>query len=329
MASSTDLLYLSHADLESRCPDDASVMAAAREGVMAHAAGNAIAQPTLGMQLPDSTGGLFAIRGALIDAGLISVKSIGSFPNNRAQDLAPDTGVMLLYDGNMRMPLAILAGSFITTTRTAAMTALAAITLAPPDASVLACIGGCGIAPLAARMVRDALDISEVRATSASQPSRDATATALSSSQTTVTAFKKVRDCIDGADIVIDGPGLSKHGPLLPSDRLKAGVMVISYGPWSSFDDHILDTVDRVTMDRWAEGTSGPLGPFIADGRFSKDHVDAWFGSMVSGDVPARAANNESLLCWTRGLGVCDITLAQALIASARERGCGVSLPYP
>jgi len=329
MVQTDDLLYLSRADFEAVCPDDAVVMEAVKQGVLAFADGQAIAQPTVGMSLPDASGGLYTIRGALTERGLMSVKSVGAFPDNRAAGLPPDAGVMLLHDGRTGVPRAILEGSFITTLRTAAMTALAAVTLARPGASVLACIGGRGIAPLAARMVRDALAITEIRVTSASQASREAAAAGLAGNGATAMATETWGDCIDGADIVLDGPGLGSHQPLLPSDRLAPGVTLVSYGAYSSYDDGILDAVDRIVLDRWADGGSGPLGPFASAGRFAESDVDGWFAEIVAGRAPARTGDNERLLAWTRGLGACDITLAESLIERARALGRGTALPYP
>ncbi len=323
------LLYLSRSDLEDACPDFAEVIAAVRDGVLAHANGRAVAVPTLALPVDGVEGALYTIRGAALDLDVSAVKSVGSFPSNRAQGLPPDPGLLLLHDMRTGIPKAILEGSFITTVRTAAMTALGAMTVARPQARVLGCIGARGIAPLAARMLAESMALDEVRFHSASPESRETAAHELAATGTDARAVDSWAACVDGADIVIDGPGLSRHQPLFPSKLIAPGAAVISYGGFSSYDSEILANVDRVVMDRWAEGGSGPLGPFIAAGAFTKSHVDAWFGDIIAGRAQARTDDAQRVLLWHRGLGVCDITLAARLMARAGDLGLGTTLRYP
>lgn len=323
------LIYLSRDDLQAVCPETGAVLSAVRDGVLAHADDRAVAAPTLGLSVPEVDGALYVIRGASLDLGLTAIKSAGAFPANRATGLAPDPGLLVLHDSVTGVPRAILEGSFITTTRTAAMTALGAITLARTDARVLGCIGARGIAALATRMIAESLELDEIRIHSASPASREAAAQELTVGNIQVRAVDSWAECIDGADIVIDGPGLTSHQGLLPSERIAPGATVISFGAYSSFDDRILAHIDRIIMDRWAEGSGGPLGPFIENGQFSETGVNAWLGDVLAGQAEARTDPNQRVLLWHRGLGVCDITLAAMLLERAQHAGLGTTLPYP
>ena len=311
------------------CPADRDVLSAVRRGIEAHARGEAIVQPTLRLAVPGAGGAVYTVRGALTERRLLGIKSVGSFPANRDTGLPPDPGLFLLHDADTGMPLAILEGSFVTTTRTAAMTALGAILLARDGARVLGVIGARGIAPLAARMIRDEMRLEEVRIHSASPATRAEAARSLARPELRVIAVDSWTACVDGADIIIDGPGLTSHQALLPSSRLGEGATLISYGAFSSYDDEILDTVDRIVMDRWADGDSGPLGPFISADRMHETDVDAWLGDIVIGEEPARHTQDERILLWHRGLAACDITLAEALLARAADLGLGTPLSYP
>lgn len=323
------LPYLSREDLTAARPADHDVLSAVRRGIEAHARGQTIAHPTLSLAVPGAGGAVYTIRGALTERRLLGIKSVGSFPANRDAGLPPDPGLFLLHDSDTGVPLAILEGSFVTTTRTAAMTALGAILLARSGARVLGVIGARGIAPLAARMIRGEMELEEIRIHSASPETRAAAARSLATPELRVDAVDSWTACVDGADIVIDGPGLTCHQALLPSCCLGKGATVISYGAFSSYDDEILDNVERLVMDRWAEGGSGPLGPFVSAGRVHETDVDAWFGNIVIGEEPARQTQEERVLLWHRGLAACDITLAETLIARAADLGLGTPLTYP
>jgi ornithine cyclodeaminase len=323
------ILYLTHQDLVDSSPDSAEIINAVEQGVFAHGEGRAVAAPTLSLSVPEIDGALYVVRGAALDLGLTAIKSAGAFPTNRARGLAPDAGLLVLHDIETGMPRAILEGSFITTTRTAAMTALGTTTLASPEARVLGCVGARGIAALATRMIAENMKLDEIRIHSASQASRDAAVQELSDGRAKVLSVDSWGECIDGADIVIDGPGLTSHQRLLPSDLIAPGATVISFGAYSSFDDNILEHIDRVVMDRWADGTGGPLGPFIGNGKFSEAGVHAWFGDILAGRAEARTEQNQRVLLWHRGLGVCDITLAAMLLERAQNAGLGTTLPYP
>ena len=323
------LIYLSREDLEAACPETGAVLAAVREGVLAHANDRAIAAPSVALQAPGQEGALYTIRGAVLDLGLAAVKSAGAFPANRNQGLPPDPGLLVLHDLATGLPRAILEGSFVTTTRTAAMTALGCLTLARTGARVLGCIGARGIAVLAARMVAESIKLDEIRIHSASPDTRRAAADNLGACAERTKPVDSWEACVDGADVVIDGPGLTSHQALLPSRALSPGTTLVSYGAYSSYDSDILEHVDRIVMDRWAEGSGGPLGPFIANGQFSETSVDAWFGDVLEGRARARTDPDQRVLLWHRGLGVCDITLAAMLMERAQQAGLGTVLPYP
>ena len=48
----------------------------------------------------------------------------------------------------------------------------------------------------------------------------------------------------------------------------------------------------------------------------------------MCGARPGRESDDETILFWHRGLSTTDIALGEALLAKARARGVGTTLPY-
>ena len=326
--TSIECLILSEADMRACLDDRAAVLEAVAEGVRAHAAGAAEAFPTLSMQAEGAGSGIYTIRGMVATAGLASVKTVGSFPRNRDAGLPPDPGVLTLIDTANGFPRLLAAASYLTTLRTAAMTALGAAHLARRGASVIGCIGARGIAPLAARLIAGALDAPRIRVHSRSV---DACADTVAGMQADGLSAEVASDwdtCVAGADIVIDGAGLSSDAPLLRGGSLAEGVLVISYGAKCSFDDDVLPSMDRVIVDRWDPASTGALGRLIASGEMTADRIDAFFGDVVTGQAEGRTGDAERVLFWHRGLGACDIMLAERARSTAAARHLGMRVNF-
>ncbi|MDE0046146.1 MAG: ornithine cyclodeaminase family protein, partial [bacterium] len=128
--SPTTIAYLTRADIERFSGSHESILEAVEAGLKATGSDDAVVEPTVYVKPQGAPGGMATIRGAILSLGLIGIKSVGSFPDNRNKGLPPDPGFMALFDLETGMPKALLDGAPITTIRTAAMTALGARYLA-------------------------------------------------------------------------------------------------------------------------------------------------------------------------------------------------------
>lgn len=305
-----DLMILSETDMRNCLADPAEVLRAVEDGVRAHARGDAQAYPTVAMQTESMPGGIYTIRGIVESAGLASVKTVGSYPDNRALGLPSDPGLLTLVDIKTGVPKLIAAASYLTTLRTAAMTAVGALRLAKTGARSIGCIGARGIAPLAARMIADHLEGATIKIHSRSEETRRDTVKDMQDLGYHAEQADSWDACIAGADIVIDGAGLAQDAALLHGSLIAKGALVISYGARCSFDDEVLPNIDRIIVDRWDPAASGALGRLIASGEMTQARIDAYFGNVVLGESIGRQSDDERILFWHRGLGGCDIALA-------------------
>jgi ornithine cyclodeaminase len=136
---------------------------------------------------------------------------------------------------------------------------------------------------------------------------------------------------VRGADVVVEASRLTTPEPLLRTEWIAPGALVIPYGTVSALSLDLIDIMDKVVVDDWGQAGIGPLGALRAhvdSGRLSEANLHAELGQIVSGARPGRERDEETILLWHRGLSTTDIALGEALLAKALASGIGTRLPY-
>jgi len=332
MTASHEIVFLNRKMIEELPVSPIEILDAVEKGIDAQARNDVVLEPTVWIRPYDDGSGFATIRGAIPGDGLVGIKNVGTFQDNHKVGLPTDVGLMTVSDARTGVPKAILDGSPITTIRTAAMTALGAKYLARPDSKLLAYIGVRGIAAWAIRFIDSLFELDQIKIYSATPESRHAGAEALDAHcKAKVISASSWEDCLNGADILVDGSSLRANEVLFPSSVIGDGATIIAYGGYCSFDMQITETVDKVVMDRWqdyAPGMIGALGPQIKHGLLTGQTLHALLFEIINGSKPGRSAPKEKILFWHRGLGSCDITLANLYLSKAKDAGAGIILPY-
>jgi ornithine cyclodeaminase len=217
--------------------------------------------------------------------------------------------------------------------RTGAVTAIGARHLARRSSRVLAHIGSRGTAEWNVRLLCAVLpELDEVRIHSRTPGSRTGLAERLAAELgPRVRAVESWEECVRGADVVVEATRLVTPEPLLRTEWIAPGALVIPYGTVSAVALDLTDIMDKVVVDDWGQARSGPLGALRAhvdSGRLSEATLHAELGQIVAGLRPGRESDSERILFWHRGLSLTDIALARAMLARAQERGQGTRLPY-
>lgn len=101
---------------------------------------NAPARTHYDLGTPPATKSLLVMPGWR-EGGHLGVKIVTVFPDNDKRGLCSINGEYLLISGDTGKPLALIDGAALTLLRTAAVSALAADLLAPPDADTLLMVG--------------------------------------------------------------------------------------------------------------------------------------------------------------------------------------------
>ena len=268
------------------------------------------------------------IGGEIDSAG---TKVVGDFVNNYLEDRPSEYGVLTLFDPRNGAPKAIVDATGITDMRTGAVTAIGAKYLSNKKTKILAHIGARGTAYWNVRLLCHLFDFEEVRIHSKREESREKFADKLSEDlKRPIKVTEDWESCILDADIVVEASRLSKPEPLLKTDWIKKGALVIPYGTMSALEFSLPDIMDKFVMDDWgqAHGIFGALREHIDKGKITFENLHAELGEIVCGLKKGREANDETILFWHRGLSLSDIALGYKILSKAKEIGVGQKLRF-
>jgi alanine dehydrogenase len=217
--------------------------------------------------------------------------------------------------------------------RTGAMTALGAKYLARKGSTVLGHIGARGTSYWNIRLLNYFFNFAEIRVHSKRAESREALATRLSKELgKTVVAVEDWEKCVTDADIVVEASRLIEPEPLLKTEWIKHGALVIPYGTMSAVELSLTDVMDKIVVDDWGQCRKGlPFGALrqhVDSDKLTERTLHAELGEIVAHLKPGRESDEETILFWHRGLSLSDIALGSALLCKARSNSIGKTLRF-
>lgn len=288
-----------------------------------------------------------AMPGALRfdDGWAIGLKTINGSLGNPARGLPRSQGFTLLLDPETARPTVLFEAAYISALRTAAVTAVAARTLAAPGMATMALIGCGTLAEAHLTLLIDTLpSLREVRLFDV-HPER--TEKLLSRvgplrSDLDVRIVGSAKECVIGADLIV--PVTTVTEGYIPFDWLSPGALVSHV----SLDDLLPDVIthaDLLVVDDW-ELVGGDsrrlLGRMYRSGELldpsgaprpgtgpkpNARKVDATIGEIVSGSHPGRRDPEEIIVCNAFGMAILDIAVAHRAAQAAESQRLGISLP--
>jgi ornithine cyclodeaminase len=328
-----DLHYLNHSDVQALKLTDDEIVEAVEAGLRAQGLGQAAIEPRMHL-VPekDYPGHFNVLRGYIRPLQLAGVKVVGDFYRNYERGLPSELALLNLFDPQTGAPVAIIDASDITDMRTGAITAIGARHLARRNSRVLGHIGARGTSYWNVRLLDSIFHFDEIRVHSRRPESRDAFAARLRQDLgKKVTATSDWETCVRGADIVVEASRLDKPTPLLKTEWIKKGALVIPYGTNSAVELSLTDIMDKMVMDDWGQAHAGPFGALRAhvdSGRLHAGNLHAELGQIVAGLKPGRESDEETNLFWHRGLSLSDIALGAFMLQKARRMGLGQTLRF-
>ncbi|HZE32047.1 MAG TPA: ornithine cyclodeaminase family protein [Actinoallomurus sp.] len=325
--------FLNGSDIERLELDDTAVLAAVEAGLRAQGLGETVIEPRVHLVPDPAFNGHFNIlRGYIAPLGLAGVKTVGDFVDNYQRGLPSEMALLNLFDPRTGMPVAVLDATAITEMRTGAITALGARYLAREDAKVLGHIGARGTSYWNIRLLDKVFDLTEIRVHSRRPESREAFAARLERDLgKPVIVTEDWQSCVEGADIVVEASRLSEPQPLLKTEWIAPGALVVPYGTMSAVELSLTDIMDKIVVDDWGQCRSGPFGALRAHvdaGSLSEATLHGELSEIVVGKKPGRERANETILFWHRGLSLSDIALGAAMLGKAAELGLGQKLRF-
>ena len=325
--------YLSGHDVAALALDNDEILDAIEASLVAQGNRQTVIEPRMHLRPdPDIDGHFNVLRGYIGPSGQAGIKIVGDFHGNYRHGLPSEFGLLNLFDGRTGTPRAVLDATGITEMRTGALTAIGARHLAPSKPRILGHIGARGTAYWNVRLLDHLFDFDEIRVHSRRAESRNAFAERLEADLgKAVRVTENWRDCLEGADILVEASRLTQPEPLFKTEWLRPGTLVIPYGTMSTVEDDITDRVDKLVVDDWGQCLIGPFGCLrrhVDSGRVTRDSIHAELGEICAGHLPGRETDDEICLFWHRGLSTSDIALGQAMLEKAERLGIGHTLPY-
>lgn len=325
--------FLNGPDIAKLALTDDEILAAIESSLAAQGLGQTVVDPRL-HHMPGVANGHFNVLRGYVggEIGLSGVKVVGDFVDNYKQNLPSELATLLLLDPTNGKPVAILDASHITDMRTGAVSAIGGKYLARKGSKVLGHIGARGTAYWNVRLLDRLFDFDEIRVHSRRPESQEAFARKLEQDLgKTITRCSDWESVVRGADIVVEATRLSEPAPMLKTEWIKKGALVMPYGTMSAVELSLTDIMDKMLMDDWGQARSGKLGALRAHvdaGKLSEETLHGELGQVVAGLKPGRESDNETILFWHRGLSLSDIALGHAMLKKAQALGIGQRLRF-
>jgi ornithine cyclodeaminase len=328
------LTYLNGPDIERLALTDTEILDAVERALDAQGRQAAVIEPRVHLVPHDSSVGHFnVLRGVVHPLGLAGVKVVGDFVNNYKIGLPSELALLNLFDPSTGAPVAILDATSLTGMRTGAVTALGAKYLAKKSSTVLGHIGARGTSYWNIRLLDHYFDFDEIRVHSKRPESQSGFVRRLSEDLgKPVLGVDSWEQCVRDADIVVEASRLAEPQPLLRTEWIRPGALVIPYGTMSAVELSLTDIMNKVVVDDWGQCRKGvrygALRRHVDLDKITEQNLHAELGQIVAGLRPGRENDQETILFWHRGLSLSDIALGHAMLQKARAVGVGVTLRF-
>jgi len=304
---------------------EAELLETVRRAYEAHGVGQSSLPYSVFLRFPDEPRnriiGLPAYLGA--DFGVAGFKWVSSFPGNLAHGLDRASAVIVLNSTLTGRPEAILEGSIISGTRTAASAALAARTLRGGLTYSQAGVIGCGYINfltvrflLAACPEIEGLVLYDLNAERAAQFKHKCQAFGADLDVRVATdASAVLREC---ALVSIATTAVSPHLSDLNTCRRGATILHVSLRDFTPEVilgcDNVVDDVDHVCREQ----TSVHLAEQLAGHR---GFIRCTLADVLRGLAPARRDADSTVIFSPFGLGVLDLAVSKLTLDHARRAG--------
>lgn len=319
-----DLLFLSQEDVKGLGLSNAELLLVLEEALVEHSDRTVEMPPKPGVHPTYENTFIHAMPAYLKRMDACGIKWVAGFPRNHEHDLPNISGLIVLNDTRTGIPLAVMDCRYVTTVRTALVSAIAARLCARPGSRVLAIVG-CGLqGRYHARTVTEAVpSIEEIRFIDVSAPAmqRLGRETAGFFAGRLVPCATE-EACVAGADVIVT---------CTPGDRAVVrdpwfvpGATAVGIEGGCAFEPASLRGVDKFIVDDLPQARHfDTLGDFPG----GLPPVYAELGELVAGRKPAREKETERILVTPLGLAIEDIAIARLVHEVASSRGVGTRVP--
>ena len=295
------------------------------QAMVAASSGQAVMPLRRALVLPTDKGMIGMMPGYLASVRAAGVKLVSLVPPARRRG-SSHMGLMVLYDEDGLVPIALLCGATVTSVRTSAVTALATDHLARRNARVLTILGAGEQAHAQIRAMPAVRNFEELRVWSHLPVEAASFVEAQAARGVCVRACATVAEAMEGADVICTLT--SSPRPILPGALLRPGMHVNLVGSSSAdaaeADDEVVAR-SRFFID-WRESAMNQAGELlgaIARGVVTEDHVQGELGEVIAGVCAGRRSDDEITVYKSVGIAAQDVMTARRVFDLAQAQGLG------
>ena len=301
------------------------------EAALARFSAREVLQPVRTVLSVGPTNAFFGLMPAYIEQpARLGAKLVTVFNDNHTRGLPSHLATIVLLDPDSGALLALMDGRYITEARTAAVSAVSARHLSPPEAATLAIVGSGVQARSHLEAYSEVRTLRDVRVWSPNPRSRERFIEEMSGR-----VPARLHDCaspmeaVDGADLVV--LATSSPTPVVEDDWIGAGAHVVSVGacrPEQREMSPELVKRSRLFVDSRAAALveSGDVVIGLKENRFGEQHIVGELGEVVLGRVHGRTAADQITVFKSLGMAVEDVVTADLVFRKATETGAGTEL---
>ena len=282
------------------------------------------------MPVPGAPGKLAIMPGTLGDPNCFGIKLVCKYERPHGDPLGTHVGMVLVFDSEKGIPLAMIEGSSLTAIRTSAASALATRELARKDATRLAIIGNGeqAMRHVHAMIAVRPIDHIAVWGRDAARAQAFAEDVAAQTSVETIAAAS-VAEAVKGADIICTTT--SAKTPVLMGADLEPGQHINLVGSAIATtaevdDEAVVRSRFYVDYREAAMAAAGELLGAIKRGAVTEAHIVGEIGEVVDGKVPARQTEDEITMYKSLGVASQDLAAAHAVWELAEAEGAGTQI---
>jgi ornithine cyclodeaminase len=297
-------------------------MEVVQQAYVAHSSNTGHTYPIIREKLSEDA--VFGVKaGYLEQGGVLGLKAAGYWRKNRERNEEAHQATVVLVDPETGKPRAFMDGNYITTIRTGAAGAVAAVHLAKQDAQVLAVIGTGVQGKIQTEGILNVRpDVKEVRCFGLTGRSV-AEYTVQFQDRVEVKVCNSIMAAVEGADIVVTATPATH--PLIMGEYLKPGVHINAIGAdtkgKSELDESVLTIAEVFTDNLCQSRTIGEL-------QRNPDRTAAEIGDVLLGKHSGRQREEQITVFDSTGIALQDLATAELALRIALEQGAGTVLHW-
>lgn len=305
-----------------------------REGLRLHSAGQ-IVQPAktsvrFGSAERETVEGLVNFLPAAVagDKPVFGCKAMGAMPANVDRGLPRATGLITLFEADSKLPTAVMDAQVISATRTGALSAVMARTLAPDGTTSVGLIG----AGVNMRTQLLGLKTALPQLRQARVHSRGASKHAFAAEmgerlEMDIQAVDNAETAVRDQRLVVTCVANTPR-PVVLTSWLAPSVTFFNIGCYE-LEATALLRMDRIITDNWEHGKHRGIQTHAIAHRLGiiDDTQVEDLAPIANGERAGRQTDGQSIFFGPTGMGFEDVMLARRVWRTALARGIGETLP--